>query len=87
MEYHRRAFEKLCSQLEGYVDTIIISFVDMYGNRQAIRSVYSYRKCADICWMSERHWAVSLSLCYIYKHVQRILIFPLSYSQGTLYGS
>ena len=29
VEYHRRAFEKLCSQLEGYVDTIIISFVDM----------------------------------------------------------
>ena len=32
VEYHRRAFEKLCSQLEGYVDTIIISFVDMYKN-------------------------------------------------------
>ena len=45
VEYHRRAFEKLCSQLEG--------------------------------WMSERHWAVSLSaMLYIYKHVQRILIFP-----------
>ena len=46
--------------------------------RQAIRSVCSYRKCADrICWMSERHWAVSLSaMLYIYKHVQRILIFP-----------
>ncbi|MCB7430279.1 DUF1848 domain-containing protein, partial [Erysipelatoclostridium ramosum] len=32
VEYHQRAFEKLCSQLDGYVDTIIISFVDMYKN-------------------------------------------------------
>lgn len=32
VEYHKRAFEKLCSQVEGYVNTIIISFVDMYKN-------------------------------------------------------
>lgn len=32
VEYHQRAFDKLISQLEGYVNTVIISFVDMYKN-------------------------------------------------------
>lgn len=32
IEYHCRAFERLCTQLEGYIETIIISFVDMYKN-------------------------------------------------------
>lgn len=32
VSYHHRAFEKLTSQLEGYTDTCIISFVDMYKN-------------------------------------------------------
>lgn len=33
--YHQRAFEKLCKELEGYVERIIISFVDMYKNTNA----------------------------------------------------
>lgn len=30
--YHERAFASLCEQLQGYVDTYIISFVDLYKN-------------------------------------------------------
>lgn len=30
--YHIKAFEKLCSELQGYIDHVIISFVDMYKN-------------------------------------------------------
>lgn len=30
--YHIKAFESMCKQLEGFIDTIIISFVDMYQN-------------------------------------------------------
>lgn len=30
--YHERAFHKLCEELYGYVDKIIISFVDLYKN-------------------------------------------------------
>lgn len=33
--YHIKAFTRLCEQLEGIVDTIIISFVDMYKNTKA----------------------------------------------------
>ena len=32
VSYHRRAFEAICEQLAGYVDTYIISFVDFYKN-------------------------------------------------------
>lgn len=32
IEYHKRAFEKLCTELEGYVNKIIVSFVDDYKN-------------------------------------------------------
>ncbi len=32
VEYHIKAFQKLCSGLEGYVKHIIISFVDNYKN-------------------------------------------------------
>ena len=30
--YHTKAFQKLCDELDGFVDTIIISFVDVYQN-------------------------------------------------------
>ncbi|WP_416327761.1 DUF1848 domain-containing protein [[Eubacterium] hominis] len=30
--YHIKAFERLCQQLQGFIETIIISFVDMYKN-------------------------------------------------------
>ena len=29
-EYHMRAFEKMSAQLEGYTDTAVISFIDLY---------------------------------------------------------
>lgn len=32
LEYHKKAFEKMCSLLEGYTKHIIISFIDDYKN-------------------------------------------------------
>lgn len=32
VDYHKRAFEKLCSLLNGYVKQIIVSFIDDYKN-------------------------------------------------------
>ena len=32
LDYHKRAFERLCTLLNGYVNKIIISFVDDYKN-------------------------------------------------------
>ncbi len=30
MEYHLRAFEKMAESLDGYTDTVVISFIDLY---------------------------------------------------------
>ena len=32
LEYHKKAFERICKLLEGYITTIIISFIDDYKN-------------------------------------------------------
>lgn len=32
LEYHRKAFEKICCELDGYISHIIISFIDDYKN-------------------------------------------------------
>ena len=32
LEYHKKAFEKVCSLLDGYVSKILISFIDTYKN-------------------------------------------------------
>lgn len=32
IDYHIRAFDKICTLLEGYVETIVISFLDDYKN-------------------------------------------------------
>lgn len=32
LEYHKKAFEHMCSLLHGYVKTIIVSFIDDYKN-------------------------------------------------------
>lgn len=35
LAYHKKAFASLCEKLSGYVDTIIISFVDDYRNMRS----------------------------------------------------
>ena len=32
IEYHIKSFENLCSKLEGYINTIVVSFIDDYKN-------------------------------------------------------
>lgn len=34
VDYHIRAFERICSLLDGYIERIIVSFVDLYKNVQ-----------------------------------------------------
>lgn len=35
LEYHEAAFQKLCKSIQGHIETIVISFVDMYKNTKA----------------------------------------------------
>lgn len=44
VDYHIKAFDKLCSLLDGYVNTIIVSFIDDYKNVRNNRKVLNYRE-------------------------------------------
>ena len=44
IHYHVKAFDKLCKLLNGYVKTIIISFLDEYKNVIKNKNILKYRK-------------------------------------------
>ncbi len=43
LEYHKKAFEKMCSLLDGYVKQIIVSFIDDYKNVRKNEKVLNIR--------------------------------------------
>ncbi len=43
ISYHQKAFEKICSLLEGYVEHIIISFIDDYKNVRKNQNILKQR--------------------------------------------
>lgn len=47
VEYHIKAFTKLCSLLKGYVKTIIVSFIDNYQNVRKNLPYLKYRSFTE----------------------------------------
>lgn len=47
INYHIKAFNKLCMLLNGYVDTIIVSFLDEYKNVIKNKNVLKYRQFTE----------------------------------------
>lgn len=43
VDYHIKAFDKLCKNLNGYVNKIIVSFMDEYKNVRNNRGILRYR--------------------------------------------
>ena len=43
VDYHIRAFDKLCKNLNGYVNKIIVSFMDDYKNVRINKNILKYR--------------------------------------------
>lgn len=43
VDYHIRAFDKLCKNLNGYVNKIIVSFMDEYKNVRRNKNILKYR--------------------------------------------
>ena len=43
VDYHIRAFDKLCKRLNGYVNKIIVSFMDEYKNVRSNKNILKYR--------------------------------------------
>ena len=44
IDYHKRAFNKMCSSLSGYVNKIIVSFIDDYKNVRKNMASIRYRE-------------------------------------------
>lgn len=42
IEYHKKAFNRMCTLLEGYIDKIIISFLDEYKNVKKNKNIIGY---------------------------------------------
>ena len=47
IDYHIKAFNKLCMLLNGYVETIIVSFLDEYKNVLKNKNVLQYRNFTE----------------------------------------
>lgn len=43
VDYHIRAFDKLCKRLNGYVNKIIVSFMDEYKNVRRNKNILKYK--------------------------------------------
>lgn len=43
VDYHIRAFDKLCKNLNGYVNKIIVSFMDEYKNVRSNKNILKYK--------------------------------------------
>lgn len=47
IDYHIKAFDKLCSLVEGYVDRILVSFIDEYKNVRKNERYLCYRELTE----------------------------------------
>ena len=47
LDYHIKAFEKLCSLLDGYVSKILISFLDDYKNVRKNKKVLNFKELEE----------------------------------------
>ena len=47
IDYHIKAFNKLCTLLKGYVNTIIVSFLDEYKNVLKNKNILKYRQFTE----------------------------------------
>ena len=60
-EYHLRAFSQIAEALEGYTDTVVISFIDLYHKRagnQLSGRLTSFHFQTGYSW--EKRWCKSL---------------------------
>ena len=47
LEYHVKAFDKLCNLLDGYINRILISFIDNYKNVRKNYNILQYKELKE----------------------------------------
>ena len=72
LEYHKKAFDRMCSLLEGYVKQIIVSFIDDYKNVRNNESSlkhrefteYDYKEIGTSFSESAKKYKMSVQTCF-----------------------
>lgn len=72
LEYHKRAFRRLCESLKGAVEHIIVSFIDDYKNVQKNMSILKvrelkeadYKEIGESFSASAREYGMSVQTCF-----------------------
>ncbi len=83
LEYHRRKFELLCRELEGYTHRCIFSFLEMYGKLQQHRSTLRSITHEEMDAMAEmmvpiaERYGMKLSYCCAKYDLSRWGIEPM----------
>ena len=47
LDYHKKVFDRLCSKLDGYIEKIVVSFIDDYKNVRNNGKVLQYRELLE----------------------------------------
>ena len=47
IEYHKKAFERLCIMLDGYIEKFIVSFIDDYKNVRKNYNILRYKELSE----------------------------------------
>lgn len=47
LEYHKKAFDRMCELLDGFVKQIIVSFIDDYKNVRKNMNIINYKKLTE----------------------------------------
>lgn len=47
IEYHKKAFNKMCSLLDGYVKYVIVSFIDNYKNVRTNEKILKFKEFTE----------------------------------------
>lgn len=47
IDYHKKAFERLCIMLDGYIEKFIVSFIDDYKNVRKNYNILRYRELTE----------------------------------------
>lgn len=82
VDWHRRKFELLCRELEGYTHRCVFSFVDMYGKLgkygDLVRSVTfdEMDRMAEMMVPIARKYGMTLSYCCAHHDLSRFGIEP-----------
>lgn len=72
IEYHKKAFEKLCSLLDGYVNHIIVSFIDDYKNVRKNQNILQMKDFTELDYQeigtsfsrSAKNHGMSVQTCF-----------------------